>query len=149
MNRSETLLRGGRTRIPALLLAAAGAPVWVAGAMLDIAPARPDRLLLVSYVLLQPLVEELAFRGAIQGSLSRTRAGALRMAGAQLATIAAALIFSAYHLRFHGAPWAVATFPPSIALGILRERGGSLVACIAVHGAWNAGWFTAREFAIG
>ena len=31
---------------------------------------------------------------------------------------------------------------PSLALGLLRDRGVSLVSLMSIHGLWNLGWFS-------
>jgi membrane protease YdiL (CAAX protease family) len=80
-------------------------------------------------VLVAPVLEETAFRGALQPALRR-------LAGPRAALLATALLFGLVHY----APWT--TIPPMAAfglfLGLLVERTGSLVPCIAAHMGFNA-----------
>lgn len=92
-------------------------------------------------VIMQPLVEEVLFRGLLQGQLLGTRAGARRVGGISAANLGASAAFVAAHFVHHTPGWALATLPPSLALGWLRERRDSTWAPIGVHAAFNLEFF--------
>ncbi len=99
-------------------------------------------------VAVQPLVEETLFRGLLQGQLLRTRFGSRLVGGISAANLSASAAFVAAHFVHHTPQWALATLPPSLALGWLRERRDSTWAPIAVHAAFNLEFFaTAAAFA--
>lgn len=90
---------------------------------------------------LQPLVEELLFRGVVQGALLRTIAGARRCAQLSVANGVSSLAFVALHFVHHPPLWALATLAPSLALGWLRERHGSTWSAALTHAIFNAEFF--------
>ncbi len=93
----------------------------------------------LSLVLVQPVAEELVFRGVLQGQLLRL--GGTRRAGpftwANLATTAG---FIGLHLISQPPAWALATAAPSLLLGHLRERFGSVLPATLLHAVYNAGF---------
>lgn len=97
-----------------------------------------------SFVLLQPLLEELLFRGILQGQalrLTATAGGQPRRLGP--ITLANALVtagFVALHLRAQPLAWALAVVVPSLIFGHLRERMGSVWPAVLLHSAYNAGF---------
>ena len=125
------------------LLAAIGAalPVWyalglVAGPQLR-QPGAWDGW--ATLVLLQPAMEELAFRGVAQGGLLRLGA-TRRVAFVTLANLATSVLFVAWHGGAQPGAWAVATLVPSLVFGHLRERLGSVWPAMIVHMIYNAGF---------
>ena len=89
-----------------------------------------------------PLLEELAFRGALQGWLLETGWGAVRVGGLSLANLACSALFAVMHLGVHSPVWAASVVIPSLVFGHLRDRTGSTVPAILVHGWYNLGYFT-------
>lgn len=99
-------------------------------------------------LVVQPLVEETLFRGLLQGQLLRTRFGGRVAGGISAANLSVSAAFVAVHFVYHTPQWALATLPPSLALGWLRERRDSTWAPIVVHAAFNLEFFaTAAAFA--
>jgi len=82
-------------------------------------------------VLGAPVIEELFFRGLVQGAFTRR-------IGAVPAIFVTALIFSAAHLLNEGpfAPYVL--FPAAVVLGYLRYRYGRLAPGMVAHGTFNA-----------
>jgi len=109
---------------------AATGPAWIA--------ERPGTFLLLAGA--YPVVEELVFRGGVQGELARwvprTRRGPV--SAANLATSA---LFSGLHLLSHPPLWAAAVFLPSLVFGAFRDRRSGVGAPILLHGWYNAGYF--------
>jgi membrane protease YdiL (CAAX protease family) len=77
-----------------------------------------------------PIIEELFFRGLVQGAFTRR-------IGAVPAIFVTALIFSAAHLLNEGpfAPYVL--FPAAVVLGYLRYRYGRLAPGMVAHGVFN------------
>lgn len=99
--------------------------------------ARPVQFM--ALVVLYPVLEELVFRGLLQGALLR-RGWAYRVAGpVTAANLAAALAFAAAHLLQGTPAWAAAVFLPGLVFGFFRERHG-IGAAIALHAFYNAGF---------
>ncbi len=99
---------------------------------------RPWRFL--ALVVMYPVLEELVFRGLLQGALLRNGWGR-RIAGpVSAANLAAALAFAAAHLLRATPAWAAAVILPGLVFGYFRERHG-VGAAIALHVFYNAGFF--------
>lgn len=94
-----------------------GTAGWVVAAMLGIVGA--------------PIVEELLFRGLIQGAFTRR-------VGPVAAIFVTALIFSAAHITNEGFFAPIVLFPPALVLGYLRYRSGSLAPGMVAHATFNA-----------
>jgi membrane protease YdiL (CAAX protease family) len=90
-------------------------------------------------VLLQPIVEELAFRGVLQGQLLRWNSA--RKAGPLTwANLLTTVLFVAMHGLSQPPAWALAVAVPSLVFGHLRERFGSVLPAIMLHAFYNAGF---------
>ncbi len=81
-----------------------------------------------------PLVEELLFRGLIQGAFTRRT-------GAVPAIFITALIFSFAHIFNEGPAAPLLIFPSGVILGYLRYRTGRLAAGMIAHATFNASLF--------
>ncbi len=91
-------------------------------------PEGGDLLLYAAYTLvLAPVTEELAFRGAVLSRLARSF-------GANSAALVSAVFFAAYHLDVSQMLY---TFVLGYFLALLAQRSGSLVICILVHAGNN------------
>lgn len=90
-----------------------------------------------SAVLWQPLIEELLFRGVIQGQLRKrdwARADILSLTAANFIT---SLLFAIAHLADHAPAWAAAVMLPSLVFGYFRDRYGHLLPSLLLHAAYN------------
>lgn len=128
-----------------LLLFALGPMVWLA--MLEVSTFQPlpwQALwspAFLSVALWQPLLEELLFRGAIQGLLLQARWGQQTWLGLSMANLAVSLLFVLGHLVSHSIAWSLLIFAPSLCFGFVRDRFGSVYPAIALHIFYNAGYF--------
>jgi len=116
----------------------------VVGGVLGSRSAQPDSatpMMLVSLLLWQPLIEELLFRGVLQGALLRSITGARKVAGLSIANIVTSLAFVAIHFAQHPWFWAIGVIVPSLLFGHYRERAGSVAPCILMHVIFNAAFF--------
>lgn len=92
---------------------------------------------LFSFLVWQPLLEEMLFRGALFGLLQQTPWGPKSRYGVSLANLATAFAFSAFHLIHHSIPWALAVFVPGLLFGYFRERYASIWPAVALHIGYN------------
>lgn len=104
---------------------------------------------LVSLVLLQPLIEELLFRGFMQGRLLARRWGRRRLGGFTLANMTVTLVFTALHFISHPPLWAAGVLVPSLLYGYFRDRHDNVAPAIALHIFYNAGYFLLPLFGKG
>jgi membrane protease YdiL (CAAX protease family) len=81
-----------------------------------------------------PVVEELFFRGLLQGAFTRR-------VGAVPAIFVTALIFSVAHITSEGPTAPIILFPSGVILGYLRFRTGRLAAGMVAHATFNASLF--------
>jgi membrane protease YdiL (CAAX protease family) len=96
-----------------------------------------------SLVLVQPLLEELVFRGLLQGqALAWLQRGGrpMRLGPLTLANVLVTVAFVALHLRAQPLAWALAVAVPSLVFGHLRERFNSVWPAVGLHAYYNAGF---------
>ncbi len=99
-----------------------------------------EPLFYLQVALLYPLLEEIVFRGALQGYLSRRLAGR-GIGPLSYANLATSLIFSLAHLLFRSTGAALLVFVPSLIFGYFRDRYGALGIPIALHCYYNGGFY--------
>jgi membrane protease YdiL (CAAX protease family) len=128
-------------RYGATLLLGVGVAVWVG--QLSSARAVADWMLLVSLVLWQPLVEELLFRGLLQGFLRRTPIGRRALAGVSAANVITSLAFVGVHFVNQPPLWALGVFFPSLLFGYFRDRTDSVWPPLVLHVTFNTAFFLA------
>lgn len=124
---------------------AVGAAFWLVLPFLTVVRPSPWlRMLSLSFllaVLWQPIVEELLFRGCLQGFISIREWGQRSLVGISIANILTSVVFAGAHIATHSLPWALSTLFPSLLFGVLRDRFGSVLPSIALHIVYNAGYF--------
>ncbi|HYD59313.1 MAG TPA: JDVT-CTERM system glutamic-type intramembrane protease [Noviherbaspirillum sp.] len=108
-------------------------PAWSAG-------IRPDVRLALSMVLWQPLLEELLFRGAIQGRLAALGWARHRLAGLSISNWLATILFALAHLVYHAPLWATSVILPSLVFGYFRERYDRVYPAILLHAIYNGSY---------
>ncbi|TVP56489.1 MAG: JDVT-CTERM system CAAX-type protease [Halomonadaceae bacterium] len=91
----------------------------------------------VFFVVIFPVLEELVFRGLIQGSLLRTQWGQKRFVSLSLANLLTTLCFALLHGPRGGITLALAVILPSLALGVFRERHRSVLSPVLLHMVFN------------
>ena len=95
----------------------------------------------------QPFVEELLFRGLLQGQLLRLSWARRTWHGISAANGMASLVFTAIHFLYHPPLWAVAVLLPSLIFGWLRERHQSTWSPLIMHVLYNLGFFLSAALA--
>lgn len=93
----------------------------------------------LALVVVQPLAEELAFRGVLQGRLTRLAPGR-RLGPVTLANLGTTAAFVFWHLGVQPPAWALAVAIPSLVLGHLRERLASVWPAVMLHIVYNVGF---------
>jgi uncharacterized protein len=96
---------------------------------------------LLSLVLLQPVLEELLFRGLLQGKLMAKSWGRRQLGGFTFANLIVTLLFTALHFINHPPLWAAGVLLPSLLYGYFRDRHDSVYPALALHVFYNAGYF--------
>ncbi len=93
-------------------------------------------------VLLQPIIEEISFRGWIQGFLLDRDIGNHKWGLISSANVITTLLFGAIHLVYHTPVWALLVMLPSLLYGYFREKFDSVIPAIALHVFYNLIFFS-------
>lgn len=96
---------------------------------------------LVLLALIYPIIEELAFRGGIQGTLQYLLKEAVLFNRISLANIITSLLFTLLHILYHATFWALLVFLPSLIFGYFRDKYHSTYPSIFLHIYYNIGYF--------
>jgi membrane protease YdiL (CAAX protease family) len=117
-------------------------PVWLLIYHTDLLPFAGVELnwkALLVIGLLFPVLEELAFRGLIQGYLLQKSALSSRSTGVTGANAITSLLFAVLHLISQPVGLAALIFFPSLVFGELRDRFNSTLPPILMHVYYNIG----------
>jgi membrane protease YdiL (CAAX protease family) len=106
--------------------------------------SRPEPADLVSQrfivvALVYPVLEEIVFRGVLQGWLLKQGWGPRKWGGLSSANLVTSFVFMALHVARRPGILSVGVFVPSLVFGFFRERYGNLYVPIALHIFYNAG----------
>ena len=125
---------------PLLGVAVLAAPPvwWLLAPMVGTARSR-ELAAVLAVIVLYPVLEELSFRGLLQGWLLQRLPRWRRPWGISLPNLLTSLAFGAAHLPTQSVGWAAATLMPSLLFGHLRERHDSVWPPTALHIYYNAG----------
>jgi len=97
----------------------------------------PKKLLLL--ILVYPILEEIVFRGALQGWLRRKTWGLRHRFGFTVANILTSFVFAAFHFIRRPNIWSAGVVLPGLVFGFFRDRYGNLYAPTALHIFYNSG----------
>jgi membrane protease YdiL (CAAX protease family) len=119
----------------------AAIPVWLALGLIAGNGLRAVEgwLASIAFLMVQPILEELAFRGALQGALLRWTS-ARKLGPVTVANVWTTICFAVLHLTSQPPAWALAVAVPSLVFGHLRDRFGSVLPAVALHVVYNAGF---------
>ncbi len=92
---------------------------------------------IVLLVLWQPFVEELLFRGILQGQLTQQAWFTKSLAGISRANLAISLLFVAVHFIYHPPLWALVVLFPSLIFGWFRDRYRQIYPGVFLHSFYN------------
>lgn len=121
---------------------AAAPVVWIFLYLLGL-PLRqssPSLVTILLIVVTYPVLEEIVFRGAVQGALLNWTALRRSFAGISIACVITSSLFATAHLLTQSAVWATLVFIPSLVFGWARERHKTLYSPILLHMFYNAGF---------
>lgn len=125
-----------------LVAIAAGFGVTVALRMIlpesAIGDLSPGFFIIFSWILWSPLLEELLFRGIVQGQLHRLLGSRQNLLGLSYANWVASAAFAGFHFIHHPPLWAAAVFLPSLIFGYFRDRFASILPAMVLHSIYNA-----------
>ena len=128
-----------------VLAAAAAVGFWIMlGWLLPVQPMpwwQVGSWSFVSLVVMQPCLEELVFRGLLQGRLSRWQRMRRAGRGFTAANGVTALLFAAGHFVNHPALWAAGVVVPALVFGFFRDRYASIWPGMLLHVFYNGGYF--------
>jgi membrane protease YdiL (CAAX protease family) len=91
-------------------------------------------------VVIYPALEELVFRGALQGWLRSRSWGLIAWRHVTVANVLASVVFTLLHLIINPVYLSVAVIMPSLVFGYFRDRYDQLHASIILHIFYNAGF---------
>lgn len=92
----------------------------------------------VSLVIWQPLVEEILFRGILQGQLGKTSWGQRSWLHISLANVVTTILFITIHMVHSPPLFAIAVIVPSLIFGYFRDYCNSVYPSILLHSVFNA-----------
>ena len=93
---------------------------------------------LLSLIIWQPLVEEVLFRGIIQGQISKRDWGSRAWRGITNANIITSILFVAIHMINSSPLFALTVIVPSLVFGYFRDYCNSVYPSIIIHSTYNA-----------
>ena len=91
-------------------------------------------------VVWSPLLEEILFRGIVQGMLSKKRWGRAKFLFFSRANWFSSVLFVLAHLWYQPVLWALMIFAPSLIYGFFRDRYANIFPCIFLHSFFNGGF---------
>ena len=92
----------------------------------------------LSLVIWQPLIEEILFRGIIQGQLAKHEWGKHSWLTISSANVTTSVLFVVMHMINSSPLFALTVFVPSLVFGYFRDYCNSVYPCIILHSAYNA-----------
>ena len=95
---------------------------------------------LVLSVIWYPVLEEVLFRGIVQGAIFYKQWGRKYFIGFSVANLLASLLFAFAHFWYQSVIWGVLIFVPSLVYGIFRDRYSSIYPGILLHAFYNGGF---------
>lgn len=97
-------------------------------------------------ILLYPVLEEIVFRGLIQGQLILREPWRQQLWGISGANVLTSVMFSALHFVHQAPLMAALVFFPSLVFGYFRDRYQRLLPSICLHIFYNAGFLSLFVF---
>ena len=115
--------------------------VWGLSRILQssVLPVQLQPWILFQFLLFFPLLEELLFRGLVQGVIARRLPG--KLGPLSRANISTSILFVLAHLLNHPPLWAAAVFIPSLVFGYFRDRYTHLLPSSLLHIIYNSTYY--------
>ena len=104
-------------------------------------------LLGLTLVVIAPVLEEWTFRGWLFDTFriyldKHDWSSMAQFSVISVHNLATSGLFVGLHVVMRDVETGLLVLLPSLALGLLRDRGVSLVSLMSIHGLWNLGWFS-------
>lgn len=87
-----------------------------------------------------PVLEEILFRGVIQGGLIGKEFARKKVFGLTKANWITSFIFVLAHVLYQPVMWAMIIIFPSLVYGYFRDRHSNIYPCIVLHAFYNSGF---------
>jgi membrane protease YdiL (CAAX protease family) len=94
-------------------------------------------LLIFNLLLWYPVLEEILFRGILQGQLYKTKWGSSTLFNLSYANWVTSIIFASLHFIYHSPVWALLVVFPSLVFGYFRDIYNSIYPALALHLIYN------------
>ncbi len=99
----------------------------------------PQKFILLSFI--YPVLEEMVFRGLLQGGLHKWLMRGWLWKGISWANVLTSLVFMLAHFINHSWYWAVTVLGPSLIFGYFRDKYQSITPSIILHVFYNFMYF--------
>jgi len=96
---------------------------------------------LLMLAIIYPVLEEMVFRGALQGWMRKRSWGLRQFGPLTTANMLTSFVFTSFHFLAHPPIAAAMVFAPSLIFGYFRDRTHGLGTPIALHCWYNTGYF--------
>lgn len=96
-----------------------------------------NMLVILNTIVLYPVLEEVLFRGVIQGQLIQKNWAKQTFSGFSYANWLTSLLFVGLHLFYHQPLWAISVILPSLLFGHFRDYYHSILPAIILHASFN------------
>lgn len=93
---------------------------------------------LLSLIIWQPFIEEVLFRGIIQGQFGKREWGKHSWLGFSNANLVTSILFAAIHVVHDSPLFALSVLAPSLVFGYFRDYCNSVYPSILIHCCYNA-----------
>ncbi len=114
---------------------------WFRQSTFDLLWPLHDPLPFLLAALAYPVLEEIVFRGLLQGTLYAQPFWRKRYGPVSRANLLASVAFTGLHFFYHPPLWAGLVFFPSLGFGYFRDKYNSLTPAIVLHVFYNVGFF--------
>lgn len=140
--RDAGLLKCPRCYLDFKFITAVLAGVFVLWLLHDVVPVFNERHvfhigMLIALLIWQPVIEEVFFRGILQGQFLKYKWAQGTFVGISTANILVSFLFVSLHVITVPSAWSLLVIFPSIVFGYLRDVYGSVYPSIFVHIAYN------------
>jgi membrane protease YdiL (CAAX protease family) len=115
--------------------------LWLFGSIQPLEVKEIWSWMFLSLTLWHPVLEELLFRGLLQGLLGSRSWGQQALGRVTVANGITSVLFMLGHWWRHSPSWAIAAVVPSLIFGYFRDRFGSVYPAMILHSFYNTGYF--------
>ena len=118
-----------------------GVLFWLTRPAVDVLWPLTAPIVFLMPALVYPVIEEIAFRGAAQGALWKTRLADVTLGPLSGPNLLTSVAFTGLHVWLRPGWFALGVIVPSLIFGYFRDRYHGIVPSILLHVFYNAGFF--------